>query len=109
MTKPLYSGFMHVRGDEIHIRGIDLGAPLKIVARNGVYFLCHTDGHMGWVARGEQGYYPAMYYLLRKRFVQGKPYALVLEEWESGRNWMQVKKEALEALERKGRDETEST
>ena len=47
------------------IIGIDMQAKMPIVARHGEYVVFKRSGFTGWTSRGETGYYPPVYYLVR--------------------------------------------
>jgi SH3-like domain-containing protein len=49
------------------IIGVDMQAKMPIVAQHGEYIVFKRNGFTGWVSRGETGYYPPVYYLIRER------------------------------------------
>jgi len=88
-----------VNGNKIIQPGVDYGTDVFIIGENETHLIIRWPGHMGWVGRGEQGYYSPHLLVFEKHGREGK-YELA-REVESVEYSRDTRKETYKTISKK--------
>ena len=76
------------------ISGIDMQAKMPVLFRSGEYCVFKRNGFTGWISRGETGYYPPNYYLIR--VVDGVIVEVLKDIEADSQTWRKIKSDLIE-------------